>query len=140
MIGPLSFSERKLVILKHAKISCELPVCWPEFGEKPHMGCDGHLSVYFWPCSVSVTGGSVLLCMHFTGMILGEASVQSEVLLPDHLCPVMKQNLCSVEPSVFQDDPAPMSRAGGLTEWFDENENNVNHVLWSSKFFRFQLC
>lgn len=34
---------------------------------------------------------------------------------------------------LFQDNPTPMQRALELTEWFDENENYVNHVLWPSQ-------
>ena len=29
--------------------------------------------------------------------------------------------------------PPFIDKGGGVTEWFDEYENNVNHVLWPSQ-------
>lgn len=37
----------------------------------------------------------------------------------------------------FQDESAPMPTAGGLTESFDEDKNDVNHGLWSLKLLDF---
>ena len=33
----------------------------------------------------------------------------------------------------FQDGDAPIHRARGVTEWFDEYENDVNHMLRPSQ-------
>ncbi len=55
---------------------------------------------------------------------------QYKVVLSDHLYPMMKYFYPDGS-GLFQDDNAPIHRAGGVTEWFDENENDVNHMLWS---------
>ena len=34
---------------------------------------------------------------------------------------------------LFQDDNTPIHRVQGVTEWFDEYENNMNHMLWPSQ-------
>ncbi len=34
---------------------------------------------------------------------------------------------------LFQDDNAPIHRARGVTEYFSEYENDVNHMLWPSQ-------
>lgn len=34
---------------------------------------------------------------------------------------------------LFQDDSVPIHRAQGVTEWFYEYENDVNHILWPSQ-------
>ncbi len=46
-----------------------------------------------------------------------------------HLYPMMK-HFYPDGSGLFQDDNAPIHRARGLTEWFDEYENDVNHILW----------
>lgn len=35
-------------------------------------------------------------------------------------------------PALFQADSAPIHRSRGLTECFDEPENDVNQILWLS--------
>ena len=34
---------------------------------------------------------------------------------------------------LLQDDNAPIHKAQRVTEWFDEYENYVNHMLWPSR-------
>lgn len=34
---------------------------------------------------------------------------------------------------LFQDDNASIHRAQDFTEWFDEYENDANHILWVSQ-------
>ena len=48
---------------------------------------------------------------------------QHKVLLSDHL---------DVS-GLFRDDSASIRRAREVTEWFDEYENDVNHMLWPSQ-------
>lgn len=54
-----------------------------------------------------------------------------KVFLPDHLHPTMK-HFCLDERDVH-DHNAPIHRAWGPTEWFQEYENDVNHMLWCSQ-------
>jgi len=56
---------------------------------------------------------------------------QYKVVLSDHLYPMMKHFY--PDGSGLQDDNAPIHRARGVTEWFDEFKNNVNHMLWPSQ-------
>ncbi len=56
---------------------------------------------------------------------------QYNVVLSDHLHPMMK-HFYPDGSGVFQDDNVPIHRARGVTEWFDEYENYVNHSLWPS--------
>lgn len=37
---------------------------------------------------------------------------------------------------LFQDDSAPIYRTQGINEWFDEDENVVNHMFWSTQSLR----
>ncbi len=57
---------------------------------------------------------------------------QYKVVLSDHLYPMMK-HFYPDGSGLFQDDNAPVHRARGVTEWFDEYENDVNHMLWPSQ-------
>ena len=57
---------------------------------------------------------------------------QYKVVLSDHLYPMMK-HFYPDGSGLFQDDNAPIHRARGVTEWFDEYENDVNHMLWPSQ-------
>ncbi len=57
---------------------------------------------------------------------------QYKVVLSDHLHPVMK-HFYPDGSGLFQDDNARIHRARGVTEWFDESENDVNHMLWPSQ-------
>ncbi len=57
---------------------------------------------------------------------------QYKVVLNDHLYPMMK-HFYPDGSALFQDDNAPIHRARGVTEWFDEYENDVNHMLWPSQ-------
>lgn len=57
---------------------------------------------------------------------------QYKVVLSDPFCPVMK----SVYPDgsgLLQDDSVHIHRTGGVTEWCDEDEDDVNHMLWPSQ-------
>ncbi len=56
---------------------------------------------------------------------------QQKAALSDHLYPVMK-HFCPDGSGLFQDDSAPIHRARGLTECFDEDEDDVNQMLWPS--------
>ncbi len=47
---------------------------------------------------------------------------QYKVVLSDHLYHMMKHFY-----------PAPIHRVRGVTEWLDEYENDVNHMLWPSQ-------
>ncbi len=49
---------------------------------------------------------------------------QYKVVLSDHLHPMMK-HLYPDGSGLFQDDNAPIHRAGGVTEWFDVYENDA---------------
>lgn len=55
---------------------------------------------------------------------------QNNVLQTDHLYPLMKHpEGCGL----FHDDSGPpIIRPWGLTEWIEENENDVNHTIWPS--------
>ena len=57
---------------------------------------------------------------------------QYKVVLSDHLYPMMK-HFYPDGSGLFQDDNTPIHRAQGITEWFDEHENDVNHMLWPSQ-------
>lgn len=47
---------------------------------------------------------------------------------------------------LFQDDNVPILKASGLVDWFSEDENYVNHMLWplpspvSSSFLTHPVC
>ena len=66
-------------------------------------------------------------CWHGLGPLV--TANQYQVVLSDHLYPMMK-HFCPDVSGLFQDDNAPIHRARGVTEWFDEYENDVNHMLW----------
>ena len=51
-----------------------------------------------------------------------------KVVLSDHFHPMMK-HFYPDGSGLFQDDNAPIQRARGVTEWFDEYENDVHHML-----------
>ena len=55
-----------------------------------------------------------------------------KVVLSDHLYPMMK-HFYPDGSGLFQDDNAPIHRARGVTEWFDEYGNDGNHMLWPSQ-------
>ena len=82
------------------------------------------------------SGGSVMLwgafCWHGLGPLVpleGRVTAnQYKVVLSDHLYPMMK-HFYPDGSGLFQDDNAPIHRARGVTEWFDEYENDVNHML-----------
>ena len=57
---------------------------------------------------------------------------QYKVVLSHHLYPMMR-HFYPDESGLFQDDNAPIQRARGVTEWFDEYENDVNHTLRPSQ-------
>ena len=50
----------------------------------------------------------------------------------DHVCPVMK-HFYPDRRGLFQDDDSSSHKVPGVTEWFDEYENEANYVLWSSQ-------
>lgn len=56
---------------------------------------------------------------------------KAECLHLCHLYPLMK--LLSWWEWSFQDDSVPKQRPQGVTEWIDEYENKVNHMLWLSQ-------
>ncbi len=90
--------------------------------------------------TVRISGGSIMLwgtcCWLGLGpLVPSEGRVtanQYKVVLSDHLYPVMKHFYLDGS-GLFQDDNTPIHRARGVTEWFDEYENDVNHMLWSSQ-------
>ena len=57
---------------------------------------------------------------------------QYKVVLSDHLYPMMK-HFYPDGSGLFQDANDPIHRERGVTEWFDEYENDVNHMLWPSQ-------
>ncbi len=75
--------------------------------------------------------GSVMLWGAFCWQGLGPlvplegrvTSNQYKVVLNDHLYPMMKY-FCPDGSGLFQDDNAPIHRARGVSEWFDEYENS----------------
>ncbi len=93
-----------------------------------------------WTPTARGSGGSVMLweafCWHGLGSLVpleGRVTAnQYKVVLSDHLYPMMK-HFYPDGSGLFQDDSAPIHRARGLTEWFDEYENDVNHMLWPSQ-------
>uniref|UniRef100_A0A3B4ZMK2 Uncharacterized protein n=1 Tax=Stegastes partitus TaxID=144197 RepID=A0A3B4ZMK2_9TELE len=70
-------------------------------------------------------GGFVMLwgafCWH---------SLEGEVSLSDHLYPLMKY-FSPDGSDLLRDDNASTQRAPGISERCDEDENNMNHRLWS---------
>lgn len=81
-----------------------------------------------------------MLCKHFAGMIWVHFSPQKErftanqckVLLNDHLYLMMKC-FFTYGSGHFQDKKFPIQRAWGLTEGYNEVENDINHMLWPSQ-------
>lgn len=74
-----------------------------------------------------------LLCCGGPVPLAGRVTAkQYKVVLSDHLYPMMKQFYPDGS-SHFQDDNAPIHRARGVSEWFDEFEKDVNHMLWPSR-------
>ena len=72
-------------------------------------------------------------CWHGLGPLVPlEGRVTAKVVLSDHLYPMMK-HFYPDGTGLFQDDNAPIHRARGVTEWFDEYKNDVNHMLWPSQ-------
>ncbi len=75
-------------------------------------------------------------CWHGLGPLVPlEGTVtanQYKVVLSDHLYPMMK-HVYPDGSGLFQDDNAPIHRARGGTECFDECENDVNHMLRPSQ-------
>lgn len=57
--------------------------------ERTTYGCNGQVSLYFWLYSVTLNGGSVLLCVHFTGVVWGGGSLDKGNHT-GHLYPTMK--------------------------------------------------
>ena len=53
---------------------------------------------------------------------------QYKVVLCHHLYAMMK-HFYPDGSGLFQDDNAPIHRTRGVTGWFDEYENDVNHIL-----------
>ena len=83
------------------------------------------------------SGGSVMLwgtfCWHGLGPLVpleGRVTAnQYKVVVSDQLYPMMK-HFYPDGSGLFQDDNASIvHRARGVTEWFDEYENDVNHML-----------
>lgn len=75
--------------------------------------------------------GLLQLCHGLGPLVPSEERVtanQYRVSLSDHLYPVMKR-VQSDGSSLFQDDGAPVRRARGVNERFDEYENDANHAL-----------
>ena len=90
--------------------------------------------------TVRGSGGSVMLWGAFFWHGLGphvslEGRVtanQYKVVLSDHLYPMMK-HFYPDGSGLFQDDNTLIHRVRGVTEWFDEYENYVNHMPWPSQ-------
>ena len=76
------------------------------------------------------------ICMVWCGStcpLRGKGHCKSiQIVLSDHLCPMMKP-FHPDGSGLFQDDNAPIHRARGVTEWFEEYENQVNHILRPSQ-------
>ncbi len=68
--------------------------------------CGGHFAGIVW--------------VHLKGRVTAN---QYKVVLSDHLYPMMKHFYLDGS-GLFQDDNAPIHRAGGVTEWFDEYEKS----------------
>uniref|UniRef100_A0A3B4TXD6 Uncharacterized protein n=1 Tax=Seriola dumerili TaxID=41447 RepID=A0A3B4TXD6_SERDU len=68
--------------------------------------------------AVRGSGGSVMLWEALFLAWFGSTANQYKVVRTDHLYPMTKH---------FYPDES------GVTEWFDEYENNVNHMLWPSE-------
>lgn len=82
----------------------------------------------------NISGGSVTLLAWF-GSTWRERSLQINTnlflvitFLIKHFYP---EGSC-----LFQDDNDPVHTVREVTEWFDEYENNVNHMLWPSQSLR----
>lgn len=54
------------------------------------------------------------------------------VLLTDHLYPMMKNSYPDGS-GLIQDDSAHIRCTGGMTGCFDQDENEVNQMLWPSQ-------
>ena len=71
-------------------------------------------------------------CWHDLGPLVSlEGRVtanQYKVVLSDHLYPIIK-HFYADRGGLLKDENAPIHRARGVTEWFDEYDNDVNHVL-----------
>ena len=71
-------------------------------------------------------------CCHGLGPLVpleGRVTANQWKILSDHLHPMLK-HFYADGTGVLEDDNAPICRAWGVTEWFDEYENGVNHMLW----------
>lgn len=56
-------------------------------------------------------------------------SATANVLLPDHLHFLMK-HFYPGGSGLFWDDPTYLHRVQGLTEWIEEDENDLHNTLW----------
>lgn len=45
---------------------------------------------------------------------------------------VMMKHFYPYRSGLLKDGPTLIHRAGGLTEWFNKDGNNVNHMQWTS--------
>lgn len=68
------------------------------------------------------------LCWHGLGLLVPF----EEVILTDHLYPIMKNFRFDADGLFQDDDGASIYRAQGLTEQFNEYELDVNHILCPS--------
>lgn len=91
-------------------------------------------------CTVIESDDCVMLwgafCWHGLGPLVpleGEVTANEyTVILSDHLYPMMR-HFYPDGSGLFQDDNAPLHRSQEVTQWFNENENDVNHMLWPSQ-------
>lgn len=83
------------------------------------------------------TGGhfAEMVCVHLS--LRGKLHCKSLQILTDNLHPVMK---CSYPDgsALFQDHDIPINTARGLVEWFDEHENEGNHIQSPPKVLKQQ--
>ncbi len=79
-----------------------------------------------------VVGGILLAWLGSTCAFRAKDHCKYEVVLSDHLYAMMKHFYPNGR-GLFQDDSALVHRAQGVTEWFDEYENDGNHMLWPSQ-------
>lgn len=71
-----------------------------------------------------------MTCYLNNNFIILLCCIQYKVVLREHLCPMMK-HVYPGGSGLYQDSSALIQRAQGVTAWFDEQRNYVNHMSWS---------